>query len=90
MVSGCVENNCLNDLDKFVFWSLLILKFIYFRQIEKLLKCELITEQEVKNLCEKAKKILTKESNVQNVSTPVTVNKKINKSCVLRIILIIF
>ena len=46
---------------------------IFFRQIEKLKKCELITEQEVKSLCAKAREILVEESNVQQVDAPVTV-----------------
>ena len=41
--------------------------------VEKLLKCEPLTEREVKFLCEKAKEILVKESNVQPVRTPITV-----------------
>lgn len=42
-------------------------------QIERLLKCEYLTESEVKALCEKAKEILSQESNVQPVRAPVTV-----------------
>uniref|UniRef100_A0A7S3LEI7 Serine/threonine-protein phosphatase n=1 Tax=Amphora coffeiformis TaxID=265554 RepID=A0A7S3LEI7_9STRA len=41
--------------------------------IERLRKGETLTENEVRALCEKAKEILTKESNVQAVSAPVTV-----------------
>lgn len=43
------------------------------RQIEKLKKCELITESEVKTLCDKAKEILVEESNMQAISAPVTI-----------------
>eukprot|EP01100_Stratorugosa_tubuloviscum_P006866 TRINITY_DN290_c1_g2_i2.p1 TRINITY_DN290_c1_g2~~TRINITY_DN290_c1_g2_i2.p1 ORF type:complete len:264 (-),score=89.26 TRINITY_DN290_c1_g2_i2:85-876(-) len=43
------------------------------RQIEKLLRCEIITEEEVKDLCNKAREILIQESNVQSVDSPVTI-----------------
>ncbi|KRX52925.1 Serine/threonine-protein phosphatase 2A catalytic subunit beta isoform [Trichinella sp. T9] len=42
-------------------------------QIEKLYRCEQLSENQVKNLCEKAKEILSEESNVQPVKCPVTV-----------------
>lgn len=42
-------------------------------QIARLLKCETLSESEVKALCEKAKEILAQESNVQPVRCPVTV-----------------
>ena len=35
--------------------------------------CELITELEVKDLCDKAKELLLKEDNVHEVHTPITV-----------------
>ncbi|PAA85325.1 hypothetical protein BOX15_Mlig013788g1 [Macrostomum lignano] len=41
--------------------------------IEQLYECKQLTENQVKTLCEKAKEILAKESNVQPVSCPVTV-----------------
>uniref|UniRef100_A0AAY4EFY5 protein-serine/threonine phosphatase n=1 Tax=Denticeps clupeoides TaxID=299321 RepID=A0AAY4EFY5_9TELE len=41
--------------------------------IEQLNECKQLTENQVKTLCEKAKEILTKESNVQEVRCPVTV-----------------
>lgn len=41
--------------------------------IERLLKCQTLTETEVKSLCERAKEILAHESNVQPVRCPVTV-----------------
>lgn len=44
------------------------------RQIEQLKKCEIITENEVKALCSKAREILVEESNVQRVDAPVTVS----------------
>jgi len=42
-------------------------------QIEKLKRCQLITEDEVKSLREKALEIFVEESNVQRVVSPVTV-----------------
>ncbi|CAG8522700.1 11574_t:CDS:10 [Acaulospora colombiana] len=42
-------------------------------QIEKLRNCELISEEEVRELCRKAREILIEESNVQRVNVPVTV-----------------
>lgn len=41
--------------------------------IEKLNDCKPLTENEVKELCEKAKEVLMCESNVQPISSPVTV-----------------
>jgi len=41
--------------------------------VETLRRCELISEREVKELCEKAKEILLEESNVQVVHAPVTI-----------------
>ncbi len=41
--------------------------------IEQLLRCEIIKEKEVKELCNKAREILLEESNVQRVDAPVTV-----------------
>jgi len=43
------------------------------RQIEKLRRCEVIKESEVKDLCNKAREILVEESNVQRVDAPVTI-----------------
>ncbi len=40
---------------------------------EKLLGCNPLTENEVKQLCDKAREILIEESNVQPVRAPVTV-----------------
>ncbi len=37
------------------------------------MECKQLAENNVKTLCEKAKEILTKESNVQEVKCPVTV-----------------
>jgi hypothetical protein len=42
-------------------------------QIERLKKCEYLKEAEVKALCERAQEILSEESNVQRVDSPVTV-----------------
>ncbi|KAM3568440.1 hypothetical protein VYU27_009437 [Nannochloropsis oceanica] len=41
--------------------------------IGKLFECKPLTEGEVKQLCEKAKEVLTDESNVQPVQCPVTI-----------------
>ncbi|CAG9839757.1 unnamed protein product [Diabrotica balteata] len=41
--------------------------------IEQLNDCKQLTENQVKTLCDKAKEILSKESNVQEVKCPVTV-----------------
>jgi len=41
--------------------------------IETLRQCKPLSEQEVKDLCEKAKEVLMEESNVQAVNCPVTV-----------------
>ncbi|KAJ2749968.1 phosphoprotein phosphatase PP4 catalytic subunit, partial [Coemansia nantahalensis] len=43
------------------------------RQIEQLRRCEIITENEVKELCCKAREIFIEESNVQRVDAPVTI-----------------
>ncbi|KAJ3118280.1 Serine/threonine-protein phosphatase 4 catalytic subunit [Phlyctochytrium bullatum] len=43
------------------------------RQIEQLKRCEIITEAEVRDLCEKARELLIEESNVQRVDAPVTI-----------------
>ena len=48
------EKNYLKDLDG---W------------IEQLMECKQLSENQVKSLCEKAKEILAKESNVQEVGT---------------------
>ncbi len=45
-----------------------------YRQIEQLRRCEIIKENEVKNLCAKAREILIEESNVQRIDPPVTVS----------------
>ena len=42
--------------------------------IEQLKRCETIQEADVKALCNRAKEILQDESNVQHVSSPVTVS----------------
>ena len=41
--------------------------------IEKLYKCEPLAEDEVRQLCEKAREILLNEGNVQPVKCPVTI-----------------
>lgn len=45
-------------------------------QIERLRKCEYLKEQEVKVLCDRAREILSEESNVQRVDSPVTVRSQ--------------
>jgi len=52
------ENHNFRDVDKY---------------IEILLKCNPLSEEQVKDLCEKAREILIEESNVQPVACPVTV-----------------
>lgn len=42
-------------------------------QIERLQQCQLLSENEVKDLCEKAKEILAEESDVLKVDAPVTI-----------------
>jgi hypothetical protein len=44
-----------------------------FRYLETLRKGDFLKEDQVLNLCNKAKEILIEESNVQRVDTPVTV-----------------
>lgn len=56
-------SNTINDLDK---------------QIEKLWRFELISENEVRLLCDKAREIFISEGNVQRVDLPVTVNNNNN------------
>ena len=41
--------------------------------IEQLMECKQLTEPQVRQLCEKARDILSRESNVQDVKCPVTV-----------------
>lgn len=43
------------------------------KHIETLMKCELLSENEVLAVCDKAREILSTESNVQPVRCPVTV-----------------
>jgi len=43
------------------------------KQISKLRNCEIISEEEVKQLCQKAKEILIEESNIQRVDAPVII-----------------
>lgn len=42
-------------------------------QIIKLSRCELISEEEVRSLCRKARELLSSENNVQRIDLPVTV-----------------
>lgn len=43
------------------------------RQIEHLMECKYLPEEEVKALCDQARAILVEEANVQPVKCPVTV-----------------
>lgn len=43
------------------------------RQIEQLRRCDLIKESEVKQLCIKAREILSEEPNVTPIDAPVTI-----------------
>jgi hypothetical protein len=45
-------------------------------QIEQLIQCTPISEEQVKRLCIKAREILVEESNVQVVDAPVTVGNR--------------
>lgn len=47
-------------------------------QIERLMRCEILKEAEVKALCDKAREILIDEANVQRVDAPVTVRRASN------------
>ena len=53
------------------------------RQIEQLIRCEPISEEDVKKLCLKAREILIEEGNVRNVDSPVTVCASIHSVIVL-------
>lgn len=44
------------------------------RQIALLKTCECIKESEVRDLCNTARDILLEESNIQNISSPITVS----------------
>lgn len=44
------------------------------RQIGLLKSCECIKESEVRDLCNLARDILLEESNIQNISSPITVS----------------
>uniref|UniRef100_A0A8C9E3J8 Serine/threonine-protein phosphatase n=1 Tax=Phocoena sinus TaxID=42100 RepID=A0A8C9E3J8_PHOSS len=46
--------------------------------VEHLNKCKVLSENQVQTLCEKAKEILTKESNVQEVHCPVTICRDVH------------
>uniref|UniRef100_A0A2K5CSE1 protein-serine/threonine phosphatase n=1 Tax=Aotus nancymaae TaxID=37293 RepID=A0A2K5CSE1_AOTNA len=46
--------------------------------VQQLNECKQLSKSQVKSLCEKAKEILTKESNVQEVRCPVTVCGDVN------------
>lgn len=44
------------------------------RQIEQLKECKILSENEVKELCNKARDIFIEEANVQDIRAPVTVS----------------
>lgn len=44
--------------------------------IQRLRRCEVLTEAEVRSLCWKAREILIEEPNIQPVQSPVTVRAK--------------
>lgn len=46
------------------------------RQIGLLKSCECIKESEVRDLCNMARDILLNESNIQNISSPITVSTR--------------
>lgn len=52
--------------------------------IEQLMECKQLTENQVKTLCEKAKEILSKESNVQEVNIKKAVFKLRNMIKIFR------
>eukprot|EP00056_Hartaetosiga_gracilis_P000781 m.40448 g.40448 ORF g.40448 m.40448 type:complete len:312 (+) comp10354_c0_seq2:39-974(+) len=41
-------------------------------QIDRLRRCELITEDEVENICQLARDVLMEEGNIQNINSPIT------------------
>ena len=47
--------------------------FDWTRQISQIKRLELLTENEIKQICEKAKEIVTKESNLVYLQAPITV-----------------
>ncbi|KAK8637690.1 hypothetical protein V6N13_136157 [Hibiscus sabdariffa] len=57
-MESSVDSNSHDNLDK---------------QISQLMQCKPLSEQEIKQLCDKAKGILRDESNVQPVKSPVTI-----------------
>lgn len=66
-----------SDLDKYVARHTLFAPLVPAdpnRQIEQLIRCEPISEEQVKTLCIKAREILIEEANVQVVDSPVTVH----------------
>lgn len=54
------------------------------RQIEQLVQCEPISEEQVKRLCIKSREILIEEGNVQVVDSPVTVRTSLRSAVALR------
>ncbi len=62
-----------SDLDRYVSIDTFLLYSLSPSQIEQLVQCTPISEEQVKRLCIKAREILVEESNVQVVDAPVTV-----------------
>ena len=50
--------------------------------LERIKKCQSLTENEMKQLCEMVKELLMEESNIQPVQTPVTVCGDIHLSLI--------
>jgi hypothetical protein len=69
-----------SDLDlsvPFVGWPNILSTYSHVSQIEQLKRCEPISENQVKELCLKAREILIEEGNVQYVDAPVTVSQSV-------------
>ena len=66
---GVCRNICAYDL--------IMIPTCVLRQIAQLIRCEIITEEEVNRLCIKAREILIEEANVQVVDSPVTVRCRV-------------
>lgn len=63
-----------SDLDRCVSIKTYVPRILTLQsQIEQLIQCTPISEEQVKRLCIKAREILVEESNVQVVDAPVTV-----------------
>ncbi|XJO73353.1 hypothetical protein BDV3_004352 [Batrachochytrium dendrobatidis] len=72
MASFAISTAMLECVSVFVY-ALFLDQAYQIWQVEQLLRCEVIKEIEVKELCNKAREILIEESNVQRVDAPVTI-----------------